>query len=136
MRRKALFVFSTKNTHTHTHTHSLTHTHTRSHSLTLTLTVEFNQRGRLYAQGPAAAVEVEELVFFARLETRKGVITFCDAVERLLRGESGEASLATQDAVLAKLKQVTFLGRGAMAGPVQVECIELTHSLKAPGFNP
>ena len=34
--------------------------------------------------------------------------------ERLLSGRSGEASLTTQDAVLAKLKQVTFLGRGAM----------------------
>jgi glycosyltransferase involved in cell wall biosynthesis len=65
-------------------------------------------------EGPAAAVDVSELVFFARLETRKGVITFCDAIERLLRGESGEASLTTQDAVLARLKQVTFLGRGAM----------------------
>ena len=48
------------------------------------------------------------------LETRKGVITFCDAIEKLLAGESGEPSLLTQDAVLEKLKQVTFLGRGAM----------------------
>ncbi|XRB07391.1 glycosyl transferase [Pycnococcus provasolii] len=51
------------------------------------------------------AVQIEELVFFGRLETRKGIVTFCDAVERLLpKVASGELAL----------KKVTFLGRGAM----------------------
>ncbi|KAK3260739.1 hypothetical protein CYMTET_30320 [Cymbomonas tetramitiformis] len=53
---------------------------------------------------------VDELVFFGRLETRKGVVMFCDAVEQLLRpavqGLLGDAA--------KRLQRITFLGRGAM----------------------
>ena len=55
--------------------------------------------------GRPAAVAIEELVFFGRLETRKGIVTFCDAVERLLP--------KVADGTL-QLKKITFLGRGAM----------------------
>jgi hypothetical protein len=36
------------------------------------------------ARGKRALVPVSELVFFGRLETRKGVVTFCDAVDAIL----------------------------------------------------
>uniref|UniRef100_A0A061RCB2 Glycosyl transferase family 1 n=1 Tax=Tetraselmis sp. GSL018 TaxID=582737 RepID=A0A061RCB2_9CHLO len=53
---------------------------------------------------------VRELVFFGRLETRKGIITFCDAVERLL-----DPSAAPHVTVgKGGLEAVTFMGRGAM----------------------
>jgi O-antigen biosynthesis protein len=51
---------------------------------------------------PAAAEharQVTELVFFGRLETRKGAALFCDALDRL------------PAAVAKKIKAVTFLGR-------------------------
>lgn len=55
----------------------------------------------------AEALAVRELVFFARLETRKGVEAFMDAVETLLRGERGEAARLA-------LHRVTFMGRSAL----------------------
>ena len=36
------------------------------------------------ADAPPAARDVEEVVFFGRLEPRKGVDVFCDAIDRLL----------------------------------------------------
>ncbi len=48
---------------------------------------------------PAA---VEELVFFGRLEPRKGVVTFCDALDLLAKDDFFE------------LRRVTFLGKDSM----------------------
>jgi glycosyltransferase involved in cell wall biosynthesis/Tfp pilus assembly protein PilF len=48
---------------------------------------------------PAGAREITELVFFGRLETRKGVVLFCDALDRL-----------PADAA-KKIQAVSFLGR-------------------------
>jgi len=45
---------------------------------------------------------VEELVFFGRLEPRKGVLAFCDALDQLV------------DGVHCDLRRVTFLGKEAM----------------------
>ena len=45
--------------------------------------------------------EISELVFFGRLETRKGIVLFCDALDRL------------PATVHRKIKVVTFLGREA-----------------------
>lgn len=45
--------------------------------------------------------DIKEIVFFGRLETRKGLILFCDAVDRL-----------TQNPLLKDIK-VTFMGRHA-----------------------
>jgi len=45
--------------------------------------------------------DIKEIVFFGRLETRKGLILFCDAVDRL-----------TQNPVLEEIK-ITFMGRHA-----------------------
>jgi glycosyltransferase involved in cell wall biosynthesis len=50
---------------------------------------------------PRALHEISELVFFGRLETRKGVLLFCDALDRI------PAELAK------KLRTVTFLGKEA-----------------------
>jgi hypothetical protein len=47
--------------------------------------------------------QVRELVFFGRLEVRKGIVLFCDALDLLASGASGG------DSSLAGLK-VTFLG--------------------------
>jgi len=67
-------------------------------------------RRKAGAPDPEGTREVRELVFFARLETRKGVVMFCDAVEQLLRPQvAGLYGIA-----LANLQRVTFLGRGAM----------------------
>eukprot|EP00899_Mesostigma_viride_P028429 jgi/Mesvir1/8771/Mv02685-RA.3 len=74
---------------------------------------------------PARAIVtgLTELVYFGRLETRKGVIMFCDAVERLLAvptdvDAAAEAAMPpeTRRLILARrnLQRVTFLGRGAM----------------------
>lgn len=50
--------------------------------------------------GPGTTVEaVEELVFFGRLEPRKGLITFCDALDLLV------------DGAFNRLRRVTFLGK-------------------------
>ena len=46
---------------------------------------------------------VDELVFFGRLETRKGVVEFCDAVDILLEDET----------LASKISKITFLGRAA-----------------------
>ena len=46
---------------------------------------------------------VDELVFFGRLETRKGVVEFCDAVDILLEDETSAS----------KISKITFLGRAA-----------------------
>jgi len=54
----------------------------------------------------AAAEPIAELVFFGRLETRKGLALFCDALDRL------------PAAIAAGVKQVTFLGREAMVDGV------------------
>eukprot|EP00192_Tetraselmis_astigmatica_P010256 CAMPEP_0117676914 /NCGR_PEP_ID=MMETSP0804-20121206/16465_1 /TAXON_ID=1074897 /ORGANISM="Tetraselmis astigmatica, Strain CCMP880" /LENGTH=833 /DNA_ID=CAMNT_0005486161 /DNA_START=169 /DNA_END=2670 /DNA_ORIENTATION=+ len=54
---------------------------------------------------------VHELVFFGRLETRKGIIMFCDAVDQLL-DPSREPRLDVGPGV--GLQAVTFMGRGAM----------------------
>ena len=54
--------------------------------------------------------KVKELVFFGRLETRKGIIMFMDAIERLL-DPSQEPSIHVG---LGGLEAVTFMGRGAM----------------------
>jgi GT2 family glycosyltransferase/tetratricopeptide (TPR) repeat protein/glycosyltransferase involved in cell wall biosynthesis len=51
------------------------------------------------AAAPEGAREITELVFFGRLEARKGVALFCDALDRL----------AT--AMARKIKTVCFLGR-------------------------
>jgi glycosyltransferase involved in cell wall biosynthesis len=45
---------------------------------------------------------IEELVFFGRLEPRKGVVEFCDALDTLAKRRPG------------RLKKVTFLGKDAM----------------------
>jgi O-antigen biosynthesis protein len=58
------------------------------------------------ATAPDAAREITELVFFGRLETRKGAALFCDALDRL------PASVAR------KIKVVTFLGREAIVDGV------------------
>jgi hypothetical protein len=50
-----------------------------------------------------SAVMVDELVFFGRLETRKGVVEFCDAVDILLKNET----------VASMISKITFLGRAA-----------------------
>jgi hypothetical protein len=47
------------------------------------------------------AREIDELVFFGRLETRKGVALFCEALDRI------------PPAAAAKIKAVSFLGREA-----------------------
>lgn len=49
----------------------------------------------------AAAREVREIVFFGRLETRKGVVLFCDALDRLV-ADHGTRPLS-----------ITFLGKDA-----------------------
>lgn len=49
------------------------------------------------------AVKVDEIVFFGRLEYRKGLVQFCDALDRLSHFEM-------------KPKQVTFLGKYARVG--------------------
>ena len=46
--------------------------------------------------------EVEELVFFGRLEPRKGVLTFCDALDELAEEGPG------------RLRRITFLGKEAV----------------------
>ena len=50
-----------------------------------------------------SAVMVDELVFFGRLETRKGVVEFCDAVDILLKNET----------MASMISKITFLGRAA-----------------------
>jgi GT2 family glycosyltransferase/tetratricopeptide (TPR) repeat protein/glycosyltransferase involved in cell wall biosynthesis len=51
---------------------------------------------------PAGLREVTELVFFGRVETRKGATLFCDALDRLPAAAAG------------KIKAVAFLGRDAL----------------------
>ena len=48
---------------------------------------------------PEGVQDLTELVFFGRLETRKGLILFCDALNRL------------PEAAASKIKMVSFLGR-------------------------
>lgn len=47
-----------------------------------------------------APVAVSELVFFGRLETRKGAVTFCDAIDAILgvthNNETGEKEIASE----------------------------------------
>ena len=65
------------------------------------------------------ATPVRELVFFGRLETRKGLVIFCDALDRLL-GVAGEgpggaaAAAAGVRAGPGGLERVSFLGRSAL----------------------
>ena len=56
---------------------------------------------------------IKEVVFFGRLETRKGVPLFCDAIERLLTQRSFKVSavIIFQIKHILTLRQVTFLGR-------------------------
>ena len=74
-------------------------------------------RGR--AVGGRRATPVRELVFFGRLETRKGLVIFCDALDRLL-GVAGEgpggaaAAAAGVRAGPGGLERVSFLGRSAL----------------------
>ena len=64
------------------------------------------------AHRPArSTVAVRELVFFGRLETRKGVVEFMEAVERVLGGHV--PGLGAAEAA-ARLRKVTFLGRTAL----------------------
>jgi len=58
------------------------------------------------AEGPTATAEIDEIVFFGRLESRKGVEIFCDAIDELDRaGRLGET-------------RVTFLGKFSRIGSV------------------
>jgi GT2 family glycosyltransferase/glycosyltransferase involved in cell wall biosynthesis len=57
---------------------------------------------RALPTGAEGMREVNELVFFGRLETRKGVALFCDALDRLPAPAAG------------KIKAVSFLGREAV----------------------
>ena len=41
---------------------------------------------------PRTAGGVRELVFFGRLEVRKGVVLFCDAIDRLVGADAGDAN--------------------------------------------
>lgn len=50
---------------------------------------------------------IKELVFFGRLETRKGIIIFCDAIDSIL--EEGQITVGN-----GGLEKVIFLGRSAM----------------------
>jgi len=52
---------------------------------------------------PPPPAPVEELVFFGRLEARKGIFAFCDALDLLARGDS------------AGLERVTFLGKESVS---------------------
>ena len=58
---------------------------------------------------------MRELVFFARMETRKGVVVFCDAIDQLLRPQVA----GLYGGSLKNLQRITFLGRAALvsAGP-------------------
>jgi O-antigen biosynthesis protein len=51
---------------------------------------------------PINPAAVEELVFFGRLEPRKGIVAFCDALDLLADGDHGE------------LKRIAFLGKETM----------------------
>jgi len=53
---------------------------------------------------------VRELVFFARMETRKGVVVFCDAIDQLLRPQVA----GLYGSSIKNLEKITFLGRAAM----------------------
>jgi len=66
-----------------------------------------------YAQGERGEKKMEairELVFFGRLETRKGIIAFCDAVDHILD------NAADLGIVVGKggLEKLIFLGRSAL----------------------
>ena len=69
-------------------------------------------RGR--AVGGRHALPVRELVFFGRLETRKGLMVFCDAVDRLLEhggvGQGDDGGTGDNGG----LTRVSFLGRSAL----------------------
>ena len=60
--------------------------------------------------GAGDRVAIRELVFFGRLETRKGIITFCDAVDEILE------NAAQLNLTIGKggLQRLVFLGRSAM----------------------
>ncbi len=58
------------------------------------------------AAGSDGPREVNEVVFFGRVETRKGAVLFCDALDRL------------PAAVAKKIKVVTFLGKEAIVDGV------------------
>jgi glycosyltransferase involved in cell wall biosynthesis len=67
-------------------------------------------RGSSSSSSAPQRLPVQELVFFARLETRKGVVMFCDAMDQLFRPQvAGLYGGAVQ-----QLERITFLGRGAM----------------------
>lgn len=55
-------------------------------------------------------MDVDELVFFGRLETRKGVVEFCDAIDILLL-EDDEKN--RNNNIASKISKITFLGRPA-----------------------
>ena len=57
---------------------------------------------------------IRELVFFGRIETRKGIVTFCDAIDRILsRAEELGVTVGA-----GGLEKVVFLGRSALVGGV------------------
>jgi glycosyltransferase involved in cell wall biosynthesis len=60
---------------------------------------EPSANGPMIPSGKEKAEMVEELVFFGRLEPRKGVICFCDALDLLTDGAYGQ------------LRRITFLGK-------------------------
>jgi glycosyltransferase involved in cell wall biosynthesis len=66
----------------------------------------YKPNGPLHAAPPTDAVAVEEIVFFGRLETRKGLAIFCDALDIL-----------AEDPELAGLR-VTFMGSETRVGGV------------------
>jgi len=74
------------------------------------------------ANGRATATReaVEELVFFGRLESRKGLPAFCEAVEGLAERPHGD------------LRRVTFLGRHAPVDGVPSDEYIATHAERWP----
>jgi glycosyltransferase involved in cell wall biosynthesis len=67
-------------------------------------------------------VPIDEIVFFGRLEIRKGIEIFCDAMDRL----------AVDSAVQAKLRKVTFLGRCGRIGGEHAAAYVLRRSYDWP----
>ncbi|UPR01444.1 glycosyltransferase [Chloropicon primus] len=61
-----------------------------------------------------AVTPIRELVFFGRLETRKGIVTFCDAVDHILENAK-ELGVVVGKGGLEKL---IFLGRSALVDGV------------------
>ena len=62
----------------------------------------------------SAAVEVRELVFFGRLETRKGIVMFCDAVDYILEHAQELGIKIGTNGGRGGLQKLVFLGRSAM----------------------